>query len=677
MAFKSVPVAIGTADTVIYELPATLEAAVVLQIGNTSASARTYTVKFHKQSQNQTYTLVADVAIPASSGLKFPIPLAMEAGDRILASASAAGSITAFATVTTSEASPAAVGFVPKGAYAAGTTYDRNDIATENDVAYLSMQDGNIGHTPASSPSWWMVLVTTTPPVTDAGGITFTGTGTGVEQRTVKQRLLERVSVLDYMTTAERNDVIAGNLTVDVTAAFNDAFAAAKHVVIPDYAYLINGTIQLLDDLILSCDNALLVTTQATITMMTGVGKRGFRIKGDLRFRGTYAAGAAKSTRNPSSQFGLVIDSSYSFNIDNLSFENFRGKGMYVHGTTGTMPVGVYGDRGYIKSIRARNCEIGLQTDDQSAAEYITWTHLDLMGCYVGLQHAAGNHVMQGGTIGFNTIGVKLVVGSVNPLHGIIQGMQINHNTTPIEATNVQNGQDFIGCHIYEGRLVFNGCADINFIGGTMDISGIDIGAGAATPGPIWFKQIHFRNGYTPKTILGAFKHLAFFTDCDGPGAVNWSADGPAYAVGYRAGSDADQVLTSGAQAGLIFPNAMGNVGGWFDTATGVYTFPDAGLYEMWWELLFNCSAGAADASLTASYVSLQTAAAATPTTWANNILCSPTTFGNYKLMFQGKARLRHEKGGKLRLGAVIVGTAPIFDDSTWLSLFGIHRVGN
>lgn len=46
----------------------------------------------------------------------------------------------------------------PRGAYASGTTYAQFDGVTSVNISYVSLVSGNIGHTPASSPSFWQAV---------------------------------------------------------------------------------------------------------------------------------------------------------------------------------------------------------------------------------------------------------------------------------------------------------------------------------------------------------------------------------------------------------------------------------------------------------------------------------------------------------------------------------------
>lgn len=161
MAFKSSPVVLGTTDTDVYEMPVGLEGAVVVGIFEKSGNARTFGLKFYKQSTATTTVLAAAVAVTANQQTKVSIPICMEPGDKIIMSASDADSLVVFPTITQSSEGASVAGFDPQGDYASGTTYAKNAIVRVDADAktYLSMQDGNIGHTPSSNPDWWMAFV--------------------------------------------------------------------------------------------------------------------------------------------------------------------------------------------------------------------------------------------------------------------------------------------------------------------------------------------------------------------------------------------------------------------------------------------------------------------------------------------------------------------------------------
>jgi hypothetical protein len=69
--------------------------------------------------------------------------------------------------------------------------------------------------------------------------------GNNVQQRldSLQEKNSERVSVLDYMTAAQKNDVLSGAGLVDVTNAINTASATGKSLEWPDGVFRIEGTI--------------------------------------------------------------------------------------------------------------------------------------------------------------------------------------------------------------------------------------------------------------------------------------------------------------------------------------------------------------------------------------------------------------------------------------------------
>lgn len=158
MSFKNEVVSIGTTDTDIHEMGAGLEGAVVLGVGNATAGAITTTIKFYKQSLGTTTTLVSGKSIAANDFVKIAVPIAMEAGDKIIMSGVSAG-LRAFATVTDSSSIGSGGAWNPRGEYSAVATYAKRDVVyvAADGKSYISLQDSNTGNTPSTQPSFWMI----------------------------------------------------------------------------------------------------------------------------------------------------------------------------------------------------------------------------------------------------------------------------------------------------------------------------------------------------------------------------------------------------------------------------------------------------------------------------------------------------------------------------------------
>lgn len=173
MSFKAAAVAIGTGDTDIYTCPAGLEAAGKVFFSNKTGAVVVLTVKFYDASAASTTTIVSRT-VAANSDYPFPIPAAFEQGDKLIASAASASAILAVYTITQSDLSPSAIGFNPMGAYSAGTTYAKGDTVSSSGSSYVSRVDGNIGNTPASSPTQWQ-LIASKGDAGASGGVAGTG----------------------------------------------------------------------------------------------------------------------------------------------------------------------------------------------------------------------------------------------------------------------------------------------------------------------------------------------------------------------------------------------------------------------------------------------------------------------------------------------------------------------
>jgi hypothetical protein len=182
MAYKSQITAILATDTVVFTMPATLQGAAIVGIGNTTAGAITYTLKYYKQSAGVTTTLFANRSMAANDFKKIEIPFLMETGDQVIIVASGTG-LTAFASVPQSASTPAAKGFNPAGNYSGASTYQTNDVVfnVADQTSYLSRIDNNTGNTPSSSPSQWQVFGARGA----AGSGDFTGPSSSVADRFV------------------------------------------------------------------------------------------------------------------------------------------------------------------------------------------------------------------------------------------------------------------------------------------------------------------------------------------------------------------------------------------------------------------------------------------------------------------------------------------------------------
>ena len=139
--------------------------------------------------------------------------------------------------------------------YKAGTTDPAktysDDAGTENTNPIVLDSDGQCDLFLDDAVSYRIILK-------DAAGVTqfdkdnissnliFVQTGTGAVARTMQEKMRESVSIFDYLSDAQRADVIAGTKLLDVSAAINTALAEIGNngeLFFPPYEYRVSNTI--------------------------------------------------------------------------------------------------------------------------------------------------------------------------------------------------------------------------------------------------------------------------------------------------------------------------------------------------------------------------------------------------------------------------------------------------
>lgn len=156
MALKGQAVQIGTTDTTLYTCPATVEASVHgLVVSNTTAGALSVTLKLYKQALGTTLTVSPTKVIAASDTYTWSKPINLNAGDYLVAQASATGLVALYSAYEGS-ATPATVGFTGRGAWSSAASYVANDVVSYNGVSYLAIASST-NQTPDVSTAYWMV----------------------------------------------------------------------------------------------------------------------------------------------------------------------------------------------------------------------------------------------------------------------------------------------------------------------------------------------------------------------------------------------------------------------------------------------------------------------------------------------------------------------------------------
>jgi len=157
MALKGKAVVLTTSDQDIYTCPATLEASAhALVFSNTSASGVAITVKIYEYLTNTTTTVMDGKVVSAEDTYSWPKPINLSAGDKIVASAATGAVVSCVVSAYQNSATPAAVGFTPRGAWSSGSNYVVNDVVSYNGSSYLAIQ-ASTNQNPSSATAYWMI----------------------------------------------------------------------------------------------------------------------------------------------------------------------------------------------------------------------------------------------------------------------------------------------------------------------------------------------------------------------------------------------------------------------------------------------------------------------------------------------------------------------------------------
>lgn len=363
----------------------------------------------------------------------------------------------------------------------------------------------------------------------------------------------------------------------DDSAAFNAAATKAGvngSVFVPSGTYNVNNEVNILEGQNWFFDGPILTHVNDTKIILRANNVDNWSICGSVILKGTLTTAATAP------ETGLYITNGQRYKVENLQTELFKGKGIWLDGTsTGNFR----GDEGQFVNCSAYECTVGIQVDAGAGAEYNTWTNTNISGCITGWIMSAGNNNVTGGSIVDNKDGVYLTNG-VNHAHGMFTGVNINHNYSyNLHAKNVIYGHTFIGCHFYgngvgsQGAIYFENSKGLHIIGGDIDCwiyndKGADSGTNCVEnnyfPGG-YGVQLHTNNsGLNELMLLRNFNNnlLSFLND-----------PSPVYVRASRG------VTTQAADGGavVIFNNKIKDNRLAYNETTGIFTAPCDGVYTV------------------------------------------------------------------------------------------------
>lgn len=263
MALKGKPIAVGTSDTDIYLVPATLEASVHgLVFYNTTTNSVTLTVKIYTQSTAVTTTLLNAVTVSSKGTYVWDKPINLGAADKIIASAGTGSALVANYSVFENSATPASTGFTGRGTWSSSANYVANDVVSaSNGNSYLAIQASS-NQDPTTATQYWQVLASKG----DTGAVSSITAGTGLTGGTLNSASSSGTFNIDTSTVATlSNTQTLTNKTLEgvtLTNAFIEELTQANSGASYTVAYS-DGSVQ-----------ELTLTANCTITMPTGADGR-------------------------------------------------------------------------------------------------------------------------------------------------------------------------------------------------------------------------------------------------------------------------------------------------------------------------------------------------------------------------------------------------------------------
>lgn len=478
----------------------------------------------------------------------------------------------------------------------------------------------------------------------------------------VVNTLYRRGHVLRYGTNS-----IPG--TTDMTAAFQNAALSSLNPYAPTDTFKITGTIPIRAGQKWELNNAPLNIASSTLEVFTATTVDDWSIDGLNIVGDGSTVGTAK---------GVKITDCRRWRINKPTLRNIRGWGIYsLPGASTTFR----GEHGAIESPDIDQCYIGYEDVDGTGAEYCSINNPRIRRtALAGLITSAGNVLVHGGHIIDNVLdGVIVQTGGSNPNHGGFYGVNINHNGQfGLKCSQVLNGETFQGCHFYQNSVFLDRCKGILIDGGVIDClvfnykdgsSGTNIIRAMYCPGGYGFRREQGSNNGHDQLII---------EQCFGPGAITDSTGGvdpisgistnDAYRLYVFATrqAGANQALTSGVSATLIFPSEVYDRRLSYDNTTGITTIQvtQSGMYYVKAKCLF----GGTAMSAIASFIDIQVNSVSTR-------LALPTIFGTTKLVIDVNEEIYLTAGDTVKLVATITGTTPVFGDATWHSALSIGRL--
>lgn len=209
--------------------------------------------------------------------------------------------------------------------------------------------------------------------------IGYTQGGTGAVPTTVQTKLRESVSVFDFLSAAEKADVLAGAFLIDVSASVQRALDSAYRIYFPAGGYFC-GNLQPGANRVIYGDGFNSIFKQSTSTGGRGVffqnsGSASTQINGlvlrDIQVLGTVATdGFAQFVH------AISLNGVKNVLIDNVYVTGFRGDGIYIGSGDAA------GQERHNTNVIIQNCTIdGVNNDNRNGISVIDGDKITISNC--------------------------------------------------------------------------------------------------------------------------------------------------------------------------------------------------------------------------------------------------------------------------------------------------------
>jgi hypothetical protein len=238
-----------------------------------------------------------------------------------------------------------------------------------------------------------------------------------------------------------------------------------------------------------------IITTTANISVFT-VNATG------CKFTQLLFNGQGKGTASRTAQFGLNINGQGSTVVDNCTFREWPGGGIFYTNTHTSTVIG-----GILNNIVLENNVFGINASTRG--EFFLMSNIASKTNTTAIRLLGGNNIISSSNFLYDTTGIEISSGT-NNAHCIISNVNINHCTTyGINIHDSALGTTFIGVHSYESPLRIADFTGAKFVGCFLDCDTYTFSNAVATV----FENVSFGSGYSP-TISSSGTTTVNYTNC-------------------------------------------------------------------------------------------------------------------------------------------------------------------